>query len=149
MHPVLFVFVLKTNKFQFIANGMRTVRRRRSTGLQSCSHIRAFGSQVVHEWLFGLQVVHEWFANHSVRSCIRGFNFLRATTHNFVLCSSKLKPYRIFVQQEQQPASYIIKIQLLASQNVMRRCIPFSYFYCFSHLSIFFFFLLLPSIISL
>ncbi len=31
-HPVLFVFTQKTDKVQFVVNGMQTVRVRRSTG---------------------------------------------------------------------------------------------------------------------
>ncbi len=36
----------KTHKFWFVGNGMQTVRRWRSAGLQSNSHIRAFSSHV-------------------------------------------------------------------------------------------------------
>ncbi len=61
VHPVLFVFVQKTNKFWFTTNGMRIVCGQHSTGLQSRPHIRAFGS-----W-----TVCEQFANHLARSCIR------------------------------------------------------------------------------
>ncbi len=48
-HPVLFVFAQKTDKFRFAANGMRTVRRWRSAGLQSHPHICTFGSQTMNE----------------------------------------------------------------------------------------------------
>ncbi len=46
-HPILFVFAQKTDKFWFTANGMRTIHRWRSTGLQSGPHICAFGSQTI------------------------------------------------------------------------------------------------------
>ncbi len=59
-------FSQKTDKYWFVANGMRTIRRRRSAGSQSHPHIRAFG----------LRTVHERFANHSAHSCIRGFRLL-------------------------------------------------------------------------
>ncbi len=48
-HPVLFVFVQKTDKFRFAANGMRTVRGWRTAGSQSHPHIRAFGTPTVRE----------------------------------------------------------------------------------------------------
>ncbi len=41
-----FVFALNTDKFQFAANGMRTICGQCSTGSQSYPHIRAFGLQV-------------------------------------------------------------------------------------------------------
>ncbi len=47
MHPILIVFVQKTDKFQFTANGMRTTCGWRSAGSQSHPHIRAFGSQTI------------------------------------------------------------------------------------------------------
>ncbi len=49
VHPVLFVFVQQTDKFQFAANGMRTIRRWCSAGTQSHPHIRAFSSRAVCE----------------------------------------------------------------------------------------------------
>ncbi len=61
--PVLFVSAQKTNKFQFVASGMRTIRWWRSTGSQSHPHIHAFGPQTVREQ----------FMNHSMRLFIRGF----------------------------------------------------------------------------
>ncbi len=50
----------KNDKFQFAANGMRTICEWRSAGLQSCPHTRAFG----------LRTVRKWFANHLARSYI-------------------------------------------------------------------------------
>ncbi len=63
-HPVLFVFTQKTDKFQFVVNGMRTVRRRRRPSLQSRPHIRTFG------------------ANNSARSSIRGFTWMLSVCKN-------------------------------------------------------------------
>ncbi len=37
-YPIPFVFVQKTDKLWFVTNGMRTVRRWRSTGSQSYPH---------------------------------------------------------------------------------------------------------------
>ncbi len=67
LHPVLFVFVQKNNKFRFSANGMQTIRGWRSAGLQSRPHVRAFSSQTVCEW----------FANHLAYSYIHGFTCTR------------------------------------------------------------------------
>ncbi len=62
-HPVLLVFVQKTDKFWFVANSMRTIRGWRRTGSQSLPHIRAFG----------LRTVRKWFAKHYLaHSCILG-----------------------------------------------------------------------------
>ncbi len=69
-HPVFFVFTQKTDKFQYAANGMQTIRGWRSIGSQSRPHIRSFG----------LRTIHKRFANHSACSCIQGF-----TQHTFVL----------------------------------------------------------------
>ncbi len=67
VHPVLFVFAQKTDKFQFVVNGMRTIRGWCSAGLQFRSHIHAFS----------LRTVREWFTNHSARLCIQGLiNYL-------------------------------------------------------------------------
>ncbi len=57
-HPVLFVFALRTDKFLFVANGMRTICGWRCTDLQSRPHICAFGSRTIRER----------FVNHSARS---------------------------------------------------------------------------------
>ncbi len=64
VHPVLFVFMQKTDKFRFVVNGMRTIRGQCSTGSQSHPHIRAFDSQTVREW----------FVNRLARSYIRGIS---------------------------------------------------------------------------
>ncbi len=47
MHPVLFVFTQKTDKFQFVANGMRAICGWCSAGSQFRPHIHAFGSQTI------------------------------------------------------------------------------------------------------
>ncbi len=70
-HPVLFVFAQKTNKFQFAANGMRTVQRR-------------FAVWSTHTRI--------WFANHSACSCIRGSTLTPATLmsdrlHHGAICT--------------------------------------------------------------
>ncbi len=59
---VLFVFTQKTNKFCFVANGMRPVCGWHCAGSQSHPHI----------CIFGLRTIREQFANYSVCSCIRG-----------------------------------------------------------------------------
>ncbi len=43
----LFVFAQKSDKFQFMVNGMWTVRRWHSTGSKSHPHICAFGSRTI------------------------------------------------------------------------------------------------------
>ncbi len=71
-HPIPFVFAQKNNKFQFVANNMRTILKWRSTGSQSYPHIRAFGS-----W-----TICEQFANHLVCMCVLGLR----PVHKTVLC---------------------------------------------------------------
>ncbi len=50
-----FVFALKTNKFQFVANW--TIHGQRSAGSQSRPHVRAFGSRTVCQWFCELFAV--------------------------------------------------------------------------------------------
>ncbi len=60
-HPILFVFAQKTDKFRFVAAGIRTICGWRSAGLQSCPYA------------FGLRTIREQFANHLACSCIWGY----------------------------------------------------------------------------
>ncbi len=93
-HPVLFVFVQKTDKFWFEVNGTRTVHRLRSAGSQCRPHIYSFGSRTVC-WRF---------VNHLAPSCIQGFmlflrfvNFFhfRHSTHNILSNYLKFYPERL------------------------------------------------------
>ncbi len=84
MHPVLFVFAQKIDKFWFVVNVMRTVYGWRSTGSQSHPHIHAFGSQTIRKR----------FVNHSVHLCTRGFRCASAFDKVWHLgIVHKMKPY--------------------------------------------------------
>ncbi len=81
-HTVLFVFAQKIDKFWFAANSMQTICGRRSAGLQSHPHIRAFGSRTI--WHTRLYEALGW--STSFNSCcivarcwstLKCFNVLR------------------------------------------------------------------------
>ncbi len=82
-YPVLFVFAEKTDKFRFVANGMRTFRGWCGTGFQRHPYIRAFGLWTVRE-PFGALIytrLNTWFRwstfHNGRRSAEHGCQVLR------------------------------------------------------------------------
>ncbi len=108
-HAVLFVFAQNTNKFRFTANGMRTIRRQRGTGLQSHPHIRAFG----------LRTICEQFANHLARLRIRGLRFFL-----LLLWKNKKKMRILYYMNEYEKflSNFLTFFQKLPSAYIFINC---------------------------
>ncbi len=82
VHPTLFVFAQKTDKFWFVANGMRTNHRWHSTRLQSHLHICTFVMRTI--WFTCVYHLKAWCEVSEIRNSSTFFKYC-ANSGNWVL----------------------------------------------------------------